>query len=134
MKETNEDIQIHKHLCCGVNVQPTIGVLHMTIIFFLVIDWWRSSGTYWINLPSLQWRCHTDCFAQILCNLLFPDEEKVKEGLKETANNSLPHLRNKAFMAEQLSPAQKQHQVRATSAHIHQERQEVLPNRILQSD
>lgn len=85
MKETNEDIQIHKCLCYGVNVQQTIGMLHMTIhyhleqiyksnissanlnekgmwefgvgsiIFVLVIiDWWRSSGTYWINLPSLQ--------------------------------------------------------------------------------
>lgn len=37
-------------------------------------------------------------------------------------------------MADQQSPAQKQHQVRATSAHIHPEGQEVLPNRILQSD
>ncbi|XP_056891916.1 LON peptidase N-terminal domain and ring finger 1, like isoform X2 [Takifugu flavidus] len=62
--------------------------------------------------------------AEILCNLLFPDEEKVKEGLKETAHNSSPHLRNKAFMADQPSPAQKQHQVRATSAHIHSEGQE----------
>lgn len=61
---------------------------------------------------------------KILCNLLFPDEEKVKEGLKETAHNSSPHLRNKAFMANQPSPAQKQHQVRATSAHIHSEGQE----------
>lgn len=105
------------------------------IIFVLIIiDWWRSSGTYWINFPSLRLRCHTDCFAQILCNLLFPDEEKVKEGLRETAHNSSPHLRNKAFMADQPSPAQKQHQVRATLAHIHPEGQEVLPNLILQSD
>lgn len=35
MKETKKDIQIHKCLWCGVNVQPTIGMLHMTIHYHL---------------------------------------------------------------------------------------------------
>lgn len=35
MKEINKDIQIHKRLWCGVNVQPTIGMLHMTIHYHL---------------------------------------------------------------------------------------------------
>lgn len=81
--------------------------------------------------PVINLRCHTDCFVQILCDLLSPAGEKVKEGLRETAHNTSPHLRNKTSMADEHGPVQKQHGVRAASAHNHPESQEVVPNRAL---
>lgn len=72
--------------------------------------------------------CHADFFLQILCDLLSPAGENVKEGLRETAHNTSPHLRNKASIADERGPVQKQHGVRAASAHNHPESQEVVPN------
>lgn len=71
----------------------------------------------------------TSCFLQILCDLLSPADENVKVGLRETTQNSLPHLRSKTIVADAhaqtQSAVQRQHQVRAASAH-HLDNQEVL--------
>lgn len=61
-------------------------------------------------------------FLQILCDLLSPADENVKVGLRETTQNTLPHLRSKHLVteAQTQSPSQRQkqqHQVRAASAH-----------------
>lgn len=62
---------------------------------------------------------------KILCDLLSPDDENVKVGLRETTQNTSPHLRSKTLMSDAqtqpLSPVQRQpqHQVRAASAHHH---------------
>ncbi|XP_041640834.1 LON peptidase N-terminal domain and ring finger 1, like [Cheilinus undulatus] len=67
---------------------------------------------------------------KILCDLLSPDDENVKVGLRETTQNSSPHLRSKTLAADvqtqPLSPVQRQHQhqARAISAHHHQDSQE----------
>ncbi|CAJ1052262.1 LON peptidase N-terminal domain and ring finger 1%2C like [Xyrichtys novacula] len=67
---------------------------------------------------------------KILCDLLSPNDENVKVGLRETAQNTLPHLRSKTLLAEapsqRLSPVhrQAQHQARAVSAHHHLDNQE----------
>lgn len=70
-------------------------------------------------------------FLQILCDLLSPDDENVKVGLRETTQNTSPHLRRKTLVADAqnqpLSPVQRQpqHQARASSAHHHPDNQEV---------
>ncbi|XP_034390411.1 LON peptidase N-terminal domain and ring finger 1, like [Cyclopterus lumpus] len=60
---------------------------------------------------------------KILCDLLSPADENVKVGLRETTQNTSPHLRNKTLVTEAQppSPVQRQHQVRAASAHNHLE-------------
>ncbi|XP_028265171.1 LON peptidase N-terminal domain and RING finger protein 1 [Parambassis ranga] len=64
---------------------------------------------------------------KILCDLLSPADENVKIGLRETTQNTLPHLRSKTLVADAQtqphSPVQRQQQVRAASAH-HVEDQE----------
>ncbi|XP_035029638.1 LON peptidase N-terminal domain and ring finger 1, like [Hippoglossus stenolepis] len=59
---------------------------------------------------------------KILCDLLSPADENVKVGLRETAHNTLPHLRCKTLMsdaqAQPQSPVQRLDQVRAASAHL----------------
>lgn len=71
----------------------------------------------------------TECFSQILCDLLSPPDENVKVGLRETAQNTSPHLRSKTLVADAQaqpqSPVQRQHQARASSAHHHLDNQEV---------
>ncbi|CAF91974.1 unnamed protein product, partial [Tetraodon nigroviridis] len=62
---------------------------------------------------------------KILCDLLSPAGEKVKEGLRETAHSTSPHLRNKTFMADEHGLVQKQHGARTASAHNHPESQEL---------
>ncbi|KAM4585190.1 LON peptidase N-terminal domain and RING finger protein 1 [Odontesthes bonariensis] len=60
---------------------------------------------------------------KILCDLLSPADGNVKVGLRETTQNTLPHLRSKALgadaHAQAKSPVQRQHQhqLRAASAH-----------------
>ncbi|XP_061600806.1 LON peptidase N-terminal domain and ring finger 1, like [Cololabis saira] len=61
---------------------------------------------------------------KILCDLLSPADENVKVGLRETTQNTLPHLRSKALVAEAQAQAQspvqtqqQHHQGRAASAH-----------------
>ncbi|CAG5939823.1 unnamed protein product [Menidia menidia] len=60
---------------------------------------------------------------KIMCDLLSPADENVKVGLRETTQNTLPHLRSKALAEDSRSPAkspvqrQHQHQARAASAH-----------------
>ncbi|XP_023146126.1 LON peptidase N-terminal domain and ring finger 1, like [Amphiprion ocellaris] len=60
---------------------------------------------------------------KILCDLLSPADENVKVGLRETTQNTLPHLRSKVLEADaQVQPQspvqrQHQHQARAASAH-----------------
>ncbi|XP_075947346.1 LON peptidase N-terminal domain and RING finger protein 1 [Anarhichas minor] len=63
---------------------------------------------------------------KILCDLLSPADENVKVGLRETTQNTSPHMRNKTLIAEAQppSPVQRQHQVRAASARDHLERLE----------
>lgn len=67
---------------------------------------------------------------KILCDLLSPDDENVKVGLRETTQNTSPHLRRKTLVADAqnqpLSPVQRQpqHQARASSAHHHADNQE----------
>ncbi|XP_074521457.1 LON peptidase N-terminal domain and RING finger protein 1 [Halichoeres trimaculatus] len=67
---------------------------------------------------------------KILCDLLSPDDENVKVGLRETTQNTSPHLRRKTLVADAqnqpLSPVQRQpqHQARASSAHHHPDNQE----------
>ncbi|XP_037328705.1 LON peptidase N-terminal domain and ring finger 1, like isoform X1 [Pungitius pungitius] len=62
---------------------------------------------------------------KILCDLLSPADENVKVGLRETAQNTSPHLRNKNLVSDAEtqppSPVQRQHQLRAASAHDHPE-------------
>ncbi|XP_054460491.1 LON peptidase N-terminal domain and ring finger 1, like [Anoplopoma fimbria] len=62
---------------------------------------------------------------KILCDLLSPADENVKVGLRETTQNTSPRLRNKTLVADAeaqpSSPVQRQHQVRAASAHNHLE-------------
>ncbi|KAA8594813.1 hypothetical protein FQN60_011948 [Etheostoma spectabile] len=76
---------------------------------------------------SLQVFLH--CLA-ILCGLLYPTEENVKVGLRETTLNTSPHLRSKSLVADAQagphSPVQRQHQhqVRTASAHHHLDNQE----------
>uniref|UniRef100_H3CEY4 LON peptidase N-terminal domain and ring finger 1 n=1 Tax=Tetraodon nigroviridis TaxID=99883 RepID=H3CEY4_TETNG len=70
---------------------------------------------------------------KILCDLLSPAGEKVKEGLRETAHSTSPHLRNKTFMADEHGLVQKQHGARTASAHNHPESQEVVHNRALKT-
>ncbi|CAB1426897.1 unnamed protein product [Pleuronectes platessa] len=59
---------------------------------------------------------------KILCDLLSPADENVKVGLRETAHNTLPHLRSKTLkcdaQAQPKSPVQRLDQVRAASAHL----------------
>uniref|UniRef100_A0A3Q1G1R4 LON peptidase N-terminal domain and ring finger 1 n=1 Tax=Acanthochromis polyacanthus TaxID=80966 RepID=A0A3Q1G1R4_9TELE len=54
---------------------------------------------------------------KILCDLLSPADENVKVGLRETAQNTLPHLRSKVLEADARiqpqSPVQREHQARA---------------------
>lgn len=65
-------------------------------------------------------------FFQILCDLLSPADENVKVGLRETTQNTSPHLRSKGLVqAQPQSPVQRQHHVRATSAHHHLDNEEV---------
>ena len=70
-------------------------------------------------------RCCLWLFLQILCDLLSPADENVKVGLRETAHNTLPHLRSKTLMsgaqAQPQSPVQRLDQVRTASAHLDQE-------------
>ncbi|TKS68180.1 LON peptidase N-terminal domain and RING finger protein 1 [Collichthys lucidus] len=65
---------------------------------------------------------------KILCDLLSPADETVKVGLRETTQNTSPHVRSKTLVAdaqaEPQSPVQRQHQVRATSAHLFVDNQE----------
>lgn len=78
---------------------------------------------------------HPGCFAQILCDLLSPAGEKVKEGLRETTHNSSPQARNKASAATmEHGPVQKQHGGRTTSAHQRPESQEVGPQPALEGN
>nr|XP_040041562.1 LON peptidase N-terminal domain and ring finger 1, like isoform X1 [Gasterosteus aculeatus aculeatus] len=62
---------------------------------------------------------------KILCDLLSPADENVKVGLRETAQNTSPHLRNKTPVTDAEtqppSPVQRQHLLRAASAHDHLE-------------
>ncbi|XP_029907810.1 LON peptidase N-terminal domain and RING finger protein 1 isoform X2 [Myripristis murdjan] len=70
----------------------------------------------------------------ILCDMLSPAGENVKVGLRETTQNTSPHLRSKTLVADaqaenqppSQSPVQRQnqHQVRAASAHHHPDNQE----------
>lgn len=67
--------------------------------------------------------------------MLSPAGENVKVGLRETTQNTSPHLRSKTLVADaqaenqppSQSPVQRQnqHQVRAASAHHHPDNQEV---------
>ncbi|XP_059193598.1 LON peptidase N-terminal domain and ring finger 1, like [Centropristis striata] len=67
---------------------------------------------------------------KILCDLLSPADENVKVGLRETTQNTSPHLRSKTLVPDAQdqpqSPVQRQHQhqVRAASAHPHLDNQE----------
>ncbi|XP_029292106.1 LON peptidase N-terminal domain and RING finger protein 1 isoform X2 [Cottoperca gobio] len=65
---------------------------------------------------------------KILCDLLSPTDENVKVGLRETTQNTSPHLRSKTLVAnaqlQPQSPVQRQNQVRAASAHHHLDNQE----------
>ncbi|XP_073322972.1 LON peptidase N-terminal domain and RING finger protein 1 [Pagrus major] len=65
---------------------------------------------------------------KILCDLLSPADENVKVGLRETAQNTSPHLRSKTLVADAQaqpqSPVQRQHQARASSAHHYLDNQE----------
>ncbi|XP_051239617.1 LON peptidase N-terminal domain and ring finger 1, like [Dicentrarchus labrax] len=65
---------------------------------------------------------------KILCDLLSPADENVKVGLRETTQNTSPHLRSKTLVADaQAQPqstVQRQHQFRAASAHHHLDNQE----------
>ncbi|XP_037620007.1 LON peptidase N-terminal domain and ring finger 1, like [Sebastes umbrosus] len=65
---------------------------------------------------------------KILCDLLSPADENVKVGLRETTQSTSPHLRSKTLVADAQaqpqSPVQRQHQVRAASAHHHLDSQE----------
>ncbi|XP_040002024.1 LON peptidase N-terminal domain and ring finger 1, like [Xiphias gladius] len=67
---------------------------------------------------------------KILCDLLSPVDENVKVGLRETTQNTSPHLRSKTLVADAQaqpqSPVQRQyqHQGRAASAHHHLDNQE----------
>ncbi|XP_022614288.1 LON peptidase N-terminal domain and RING finger protein 1 [Seriola dumerili] len=65
---------------------------------------------------------------KILCDLLSPADKNVKVGLRETTQNTSPHLRSKTLVADSQaqSPVQRQHQhqVRAASAHHHLDNQE----------
>ncbi len=92
-----------------------------------------TSGQICVNcLRVVDFRWQTDCFSQILCDLLSPADENVKVGLRETTQNTSPHLRSKTLVADAQaqpqSPVQRQHQhqVRAASAHHHLDSQEVL--------
>lgn len=80
-----------------------------------------------IVLGDFRWQ--TECFLQILCDLLSPADENVKVGLRETTQNKSLHLRSKTLeanaQAQPQSPVQRQHQGRATSAHHHLDNQEV---------
>ena len=78
----------------------------------------NSAETWSCSIPVTCWS-----FLQILCDLLSPADGNVKVGLRETTQNTLPHLRSKALVADARAPAkspvQRQHQqqLRATSAH-----------------
>ncbi|KAM9363161.1 LON peptidase N-terminal domain and RING finger protein 1 [Symphorus nematophorus] len=65
---------------------------------------------------------------KILCDLLSPADENVKVGLRETTQNTSPHLRSKTLVADAQaapqSPVQRQHPYRAASAHHHLDNQE----------
>ncbi|XP_023274285.1 LON peptidase N-terminal domain and RING finger protein 1 [Seriola lalandi dorsalis] len=65
---------------------------------------------------------------KILCDLLSPADKNVKVGLRETTQNTSPHLRSKTLVADSQaqSPVQRQHQhqVRAASAHHHLDNQQ----------
>ncbi|XP_070684081.1 LON peptidase N-terminal domain and RING finger protein 1 [Pempheris klunzingeri] len=67
---------------------------------------------------------------KILCDLLFPADENVKVGLRETTQNTSPRLRSKTLVADAQaqpqSPVQRQdqHLVRAASVHHHLDNQE----------
>eukprot|EP00064_Thunnus_orientalis_P003769 superscaffoldBa00000321_g3780 len=67
---------------------------------------------------------------KILCDLLSPADENVKVGLRETTQNTSPHLRSKTLVSDAEAPPQSpvhrqhQHQVRAASAHHHPDGQE----------
>nr|XP_020481588.1 LON peptidase N-terminal domain and RING finger protein 1 [Labrus bergylta] len=60
---------------------------------------------------------------KILCDLLCPDDESVKVGVRETTQNTSPRLRSKTLVSDAqtqpLSPVQRrhQHQARVASAH-----------------
>ncbi|KAM4604339.1 LON peptidase N-terminal domain and RING finger protein 1 [Polymixia lowei] len=77
--------------------------------------------------------CAKQQVEMILCDLLSPAGETVKEGLRETTQSTSPHLRGKTPVADaqaqsrpqQQSPVQSQHQARAASAHHHPYHQEV---------
>uniref|UniRef100_UPI0037E7A8AD LON peptidase N-terminal domain and RING finger protein 1 n=1 Tax=Semicossyphus pulcher TaxID=241346 RepID=UPI0037E7A8AD len=65
---------------------------------------------------------------KILCDLLYPDDENVKVGLRETTQNTSPHLRSKTLVADARlhlqSPVQRQNQSRAASVHHYPDNQE----------
>ncbi|KAM8772410.1 LON peptidase N-terminal domain and RING finger protein 1 [Acanthopagrus schlegelii] len=65
---------------------------------------------------------------KILCDLLSPPDENIKVGLRETAQNTSPHLRSKTLVvdaqAQPQSSVQRQHQARASSAHHYLDNQE----------
>ncbi|KAM9857601.1 LON peptidase N-terminal domain and RING finger protein 1 [Aulostomus maculatus] len=60
---------------------------------------------------------------KILCALLSPVDENVKVGLRETTQNTSPHLRSKSIVTDAQvaprSPTQRQHQARAASTPHH---------------
>lgn len=66
---------------------------------------------------------------QILLDLLSPDGDNIKEGLRETTHNTSPHMRSKTLVdeaqVEPPGPTQKQQQDHPTSADSHLENQEV---------
>ncbi|XP_077427530.1 LON peptidase N-terminal domain and RING finger protein 1 [Vanacampus margaritifer] len=67
---------------------------------------------------------------KILCDLLSSANDDVKVGLRETAQNTSPHLRSKTLVADPQVRShipvqrQSQHQVRAVSAHQRTDKQE----------
>lgn len=65
---------------------------------------------------------------KILCDLLSPADDNVKVGLRETTQNTSPHLRSKTLVADSQaqpqSPVQRQPPVRAASEHHHLDNQE----------
>lgn len=69
-------------------------------------------------------------FLQILCDLLSPADENIKVGLRETTQNTLPHLRSKALMAEAQpqSPVQRAHQQQNRAVSAHQMNSQEVPS------
>lgn len=109
------------------------GSVRIVLIVFVDIDLDKTFLVFACSAVLLRWQ--TKCFLQILCDLLSPADENVKVGLRETTQNTSPHLRSKTLVSDAQAPPQnlvhRQHQVRAASAHHRPDSQEVLPHWII---